>query len=114
MRISDWSSDVCSSDLEEVVAEVDLSDQFVRGIRAANHDGVFVRGTDRRAGHGGLADFQMSSPDKESARGHRSWPPAGRRTSRCEEVWQGGGGRGTCRPGAQRIHRSGTWEKSGG
>src|SRR3546814_3700731 len=46
MRISDWSSDVCSSDLEETGNTVISSDLYDRGFGEIGHD--FLR-TDRSA-----------------------------------------------------------------
>src|SRR3546814_18200471 len=39
MRISDWSSDVCSSDLQEVPSGHDPADYVTERIHATSHDG---------------------------------------------------------------------------
>src|SRR3546814_20389041 len=78
MRISDWSSDVCSSDLRGVVDPKLPRAQHPRGTRAARGDG---RG-------GGDADRAQSRPCRASAgdprrseTGKRAHAAAGDRTS---------------------------------
>src|SRR3546814_8215299 len=50
MRISDWSSDVCSSDLNVSTNEVSEAISVFPGIKEANVFGVSIPGTDGRAG----------------------------------------------------------------
>src|SRR3546814_15634399 len=88
MRISDWSSDVCSSDLEPAVLVGDPGD---RARRARLPD---------RGGHG--LDVRHR-PERRGSHGHRGWSAAGRgavgrsagpgraeigRASWRERVWQ--------------------------
>src|SRR3546814_3125460 len=50
MRISDWSSDVCSSDLQLVPAKDQFLDRSVDDVNALIHPvGCFIRGTHRDA-----------------------------------------------------------------
>src|SRR3546814_4959584 len=57
MRISDWSSDVCSSDLGEIAIGTRLDGEIERGIGRGNRRGIGERGTvgiahRRGVGHG--------------------------------------------------------------
>src|SRR3546814_16789278 len=56
MRISDWSSDVCSSDLPQPVIGVDAKD-------TADLIGAVDRGRGRHIARGRYADVQLRSDD---------------------------------------------------
>src|SRR3546814_11025359 len=67
MRISDWSSDVCSSDLEIVgEREVDVAQHFL-AVKAAIDEVDFAA----RVEVGGLADEVDEAADRSLAEQHR-------------------------------------------
>src|SRR3546814_15022546 len=55
MRISDWSSDVCSSDLDVTVAERVLGDRFAVDLRAVGRIEIFEERVLENGDDGGVA-----------------------------------------------------------
>src|SRR3546814_13403206 len=86
MRISDWSSDVCSSDLEHRTA-TQPGRLLERGFRAPQGSGRRARQTDRR----------RSALDKVQQPLSPAWPPDLKRGRRSEERRVGKECVSTCR-----------------
>src|SRR3546814_13123768 len=80
MRISDWSSDVCSSDLLGVAAqaaelETSTGDVLHAGVRAAVRrqtvvDGAALRRTECRQRRGGLRRIALATQDGDNGEQH--------------------------------------------
>src|SRR3546814_6604429 len=88
MRISDWSSDVCSSDLEAAESMVTMnrySITYARALVAATPIEQIVAG--RRKSFKGLTDEQIALMERETANLDREFKKIGRASCR-ERVCQ--------------------------